>query len=90
MPLGSTIGSVTQAILDDGRWEPEAAATCLIISGGDGTANWPYFVLMSTNLPANWTPVATNSFDASGIFSITLTNAISAGLGQSFYRLQLQ
>jgi len=45
---------------------------------------------MTTNLPGDWAPVATNWFDASGNFSITLTNAISAGLGQSFYKLQLQ
>ena len=62
----------------------------LLISGGGGTANWPYLVLMTTNLPGDWAPVATNWFDASGNFSITLTNAISAGLGQSFYKLQLQ
>jgi rhamnogalacturonan endolyase len=62
----------------------------LLIGGGGGTANWPYLVLMTTNLPGNWTPVATNWFDASGNFSITLTNAISAGPGQSFYKLQLQ
>ena len=62
----------------------------LLIGGGGGTANWPYFVLMTTNLPGNWTPVATNWFDASGNFSITLTNAINAGPGQSFYKLQLQ
>jgi fibronectin-binding autotransporter adhesin len=62
----------------------------LLISGDGGTANWPYLVLMTTNLPGNWTPVATNAFDASGNFFITLTNAISGGLGQSFYKLQLQ
>ncbi len=62
----------------------------LLISGGGGTANWPYFVLMTTNLPGNWTPVATNGFDASGNFSITLTNATRPGPGQSFYKLQLQ
>jgi len=68
----------------------QRAGNNLNISGSGGTANWPYVVFTTTNLPANWTPVATNRFDASGNFSITLTNAISAGLGQSFYRLQLQ
>jgi hypothetical protein len=62
----------------------------LIISGGGGTANWPYVVLSTTNLVTDWTPVATNSFDASGNFTVTLTNAISAGQGQAYYRLQLQ
>jgi hypothetical protein len=61
-----------------------------VISGSGGTANWPYFVLMTTNLSGNWTPVMTNSFDAAGNFSLTLTNAISIGGGQSFYRLRLQ
>jgi len=61
----------------------------LFISGGGGTASWPYVVLVTTNFPGNWTPVTTNAFDTSGNFSITLTNAISAGSSQSFYRLQL-
>jgi rhamnogalacturonan endolyase len=68
----------------------QTSGSNLLISGGGGTANWPYLVLMTTNLPGNWTPVATNWFDASGNFSIILTNAISAGPGQSFYKLQLQ
>jgi hypothetical protein len=60
----------------------------LIISGSGGTTNWPYFVLMATNLTASWTPLATNHFDATGNFSLTLTNAVSSGRPQSFYRLQ--
>jgi rhamnogalacturonan endolyase len=62
----------------------------LIISGSGGTANWPYLVLATTNLLASWSPVATNRFDASGNFTLTLTNAISAGQGQAYYQLQLQ
>jgi autotransporter-associated beta strand protein len=63
----------------------------LVISGGGGTANWPYLVLASTNLSAaQWTTVATNYFDAAGNFSLTLTNAAGSGQPQSFYKLQLQ
>ncbi|HZI33692.1 MAG TPA: hypothetical protein VFF11_15225 [Candidatus Binatia bacterium] len=62
----------------------------LVVSGSEGTANWPYVILMTTNLSANWTPVVTNRFDASGEFAITLTNAVSVGQGQAYYRLQLK
>ena len=47
-------------------------------------------VLMATNLTASWLPITTNSFDASGNFTITLTNAVSVGAKQGYYRLQLQ
>ena len=67
-----------------------ASGSNLVVSGGGGTANWPYVLLATTNLVANWTPVATNAFDVSGNFSITLTNVISAGANQRYYRLQLQ
>ena len=60
----------------------------LVISGSGGTPNWPYILLTTTNLTAaQWTPVATNQFDAGGNF--ILTNAINASLPQTFYRLQL-
>lgn len=62
----------------------------LVFTGSGGTANWPYWMLMATNLTASWTPVATNHFDANGNFSLTLTNAISPSRPQSYYRLQLQ
>ena len=61
----------------------------LVTSGSDGIPYWTYYVLVSTNLTASqWTPVATNQFDAAGNF--VFTNAINGGAGQSFYRLQLQ
>jgi autotransporter-associated beta strand protein len=63
----------------------------LVFSGSGGVNSWPYYLLASTNLslPAvQWTPVATNQFDTSGNFVVT--NAISAGTSQMFYRVQLQ
>ena len=63
----------------------------LIISGVGGVGNWPYLVLSTTNLSAaQWTPVATNYFDASGNFSLTLTNVGGFVRPQLFYKLQLQ
>ncbi len=62
----------------------------LVMSGTGGTTNGTFYVLVSTNiaLPLNqWTPVATNVFDASGHF--IFTNAISSNSPQAFYRLQL-
>ncbi len=63
----------------------------LTFNGSGGVNNWPYFILASTNLAlAQWTPVATNQFDAAGNFSTTLTNAANPGRSQIFFRLQLQ
>jgi autotransporter-associated beta strand protein len=62
----------------------------LQVRGTGGTTNWPYYVLRTTNLATAWAPVATNFFDASGNFNLTLTNAAGPGPSQAFYRLQLQ
>jgi hypothetical protein len=62
----------------------------LIINGTGGTTNGSYYVLTSTNLAAplpNWTPVATNTFDASGNFSVT--NAVNSNSTQQYYLLKL-
>jgi len=61
-----------------------------VMSGTGGVTNGTYYVLTSTNvaLPLNqWTPVATNPFDASGNF--TFTNTPAANSPQMFYLLQL-
>jgi autotransporter-associated beta strand protein len=61
----------------------------LVISGSGGVNSWPYVLEVSTNpAAAQWTPVATNQFDAFGNF--TLTNFINQDSTQAFYRLQLQ
>jgi hypothetical protein len=62
----------------------------LIVSGTNGVANGSYVVLASTNVAAplaNWLPVATNAFSASGTFSFT--NAIDSVVPQRFYQLKL-
>jgi hypothetical protein len=63
----------------------------LIVNGSNGAAV-TYYLLMSTNvaLPLNqWTPVATNTLIGSGSFTMTCTNAVSAGTPQQFYILQV-
>jgi len=60
------------------------------MSGTGGVTNGTYYVLVSTNLalPLNqWTPVATNQFDASGNF--IFTNSAPTNAPQEFFRLQL-
>jgi hypothetical protein len=50
-------------------------------------------VLTSTNLAlplSRWTPAATNLLSASGNFSITVTNTVSAEIPQRYYVLQTQ
>jgi autotransporter-associated beta strand protein len=63
----------------------------LIFSGINGVASGSYVVLTSTNIAiplANWTSLATNTFDTNGVFHVT--NVISSGNPQQFYRIQLQ
>jgi hypothetical protein len=60
------------------------------IHGQSGNA---YIVLTSTNLAlplSRWTPAATNLLSASGNFSITVTNTVSAEIPQRYYVLQTQ
>jgi rhamnogalacturonan endolyase len=60
----------------------------LVVTGTGGLANWPYYVLVATNLISpQWVPVATNQFDGSGNFAFT--NAINSFSPQSYYRLQV-
>jgi hypothetical protein len=57
-----------------------------IFSGTGGSDNGTYYVLTSTNLLTplpGWTPIATNSYDGSGNFSVT--NPLSANNHQRFY-----
>lgn len=61
-----------------------------LVMGGNGPANGIYAVLTATNANASagqWTPIATNSFGAGGSFSYT--NAMDAGVPQTFYRLRV-
>jgi hypothetical protein len=64
------------------------SASNLVVLGTNGAPGWPCYVLASTNpaLPlADWTCVATNSFDAAG--HLAFTNAVTGR--EKFYRLQL-
>jgi len=50
-----------------------------------------FYVLTSTNISAplaNWIPVTTNMFDASGNFNVT--NAVNSDSPQQFYLLKLK
>jgi hypothetical protein len=61
----------------------------LVVSGSGGVNSWPFVLLSTTNLAAaQWTPLVTNLFDATGGF--ILTNAISPGSPMTFYKLQLE
>ena len=61
----------------------------LIFSGTNGAANGSYSVWTTTNLATpftNWMTLLTNTFDATGSFSVT--NPIPPGSSQQFYRIQ--
>jgi hypothetical protein len=63
----------------------------LVINGTNGVSGTTYYLLMSTNLalPASqWVPVATNTLNANGNFSLTATNAVYANVPQQFYILK--
>jgi autotransporter-associated beta strand protein len=61
----------------------------VVVSGSGGVNSWPFLLLVATNLAAaQWLPVATNQFDASGNFN--LTNAINSNSPATFYKLELQ
>lgn len=68
--------------------------TNLTLTATNGAAGGTYLVLASTNLTLptlRWTPVATNVLSASGDFTLTITNGVSAsGPAQEFFRLQEQ
>jgi hypothetical protein len=63
----------------------------VLITGTNGTVNSGFFVLSSTNLalPINqWVSLATNTFNSSGNFSVSVP--VSASEPQRFYRIQSQ
>jgi hypothetical protein len=64
--------------------------TNLVLSGGGGIPNQTYYVLTSTNLAlplADWTVMASNSFDTGGNFQFT--DGITPGTPHMFYVLRL-
>lgn len=61
-----------------------------VMSGSNGVPFGTYYVLGTTNvaLPlANWTSIATNTFDANGNF--LFTNSITLSTPKQFFRLSL-
>jgi hypothetical protein len=69
------------------------AGTNLILNAANGQWNGTYATLMGTNLMQplfSWTPVATNTLDGSGNFTITATNAVDPTARERFFILRLQ
>jgi hypothetical protein len=70
-----------------------ASRSDLVFSGVGGSPLAPYYLRSSTDLAlpvAQWQTNASNQFDASGNFSLTLTSAIDPVAPKRFYRLQTQ
>jgi uncharacterized repeat protein (TIGR03803 family) len=73
--------------------EINASGTNLVINASDGQSGETYKTLVSTNLGlplSQWKPLATNVLNASGDFTITLTNTVNRNAPQLFYVLQVQ
>jgi len=63
----------------------------LSLNVSNGLAGGTYCVLMSADLTlplSQWTPMATNVLNASGDFSITVSNPASQAIPQQFYTIQ--
>jgi hypothetical protein len=66
------------------------SGTDLVLSGTNGPSGGAYSLLASTNLAlplTNWSLVGTGQFDAAGNF--VLTNSLTPGTPQQFFRLQV-
>jgi len=64
-----------------------------VINGTNGVSGTTYHLLMSTNLAlpvSQWVPVATNTLNANGDFSLTATNAVFPDVPQQFYIMKSQ
>lgn len=63
----------------------------LVFSGSNGVPGGTYYVMTTTNLTAglaNWTTIATNTFDPGGNFDVV--NSLATNTGRQFYLLQVQ
>jgi hypothetical protein len=92
----SADGSAVQLVITNAPSFPQKGVTItstslqagnLILSGTNGLANDVYYVLTSTNL-ISWTPIATNTFNSIGDFSVTLPY-LSSESGR-FYKIESQ
>lgn len=61
--------------------------TNLVISATNGAPFGTYVLLESSNL-INWTPVVTNTFNASG--NVTLTNGVNTNLSPQYFNIENQ
>jgi PKD repeat protein len=72
---------------------PTLSDTNLTFTGANGQMGATCYVLTSTNLTlplSQWTPIATNGLVANGLFTLTVSNAVSASIPQRFYVLRVQ
>ncbi|HEV2692171.1 MAG TPA: hypothetical protein VG347_04685, partial [Verrucomicrobiae bacterium] len=59
----------------------------LSLAGSGGIPYWNYYVLASTNLMSNWTPITTNQFNPDGTFNWTAN--LNANAPQQFYQIKV-
>jgi autotransporter-associated beta strand protein len=91
----NTLSSGVLSVVASPTPSPQIVTTVMngnnfVFSGSNGVANWPYWVLTSTNLAlpmTNWTLISTGAFDPYGDF--IFTNPINPGAQQSFYLIEL-
>jgi alpha-tubulin suppressor-like RCC1 family protein len=69
------------------------AGTNLVLTATNGLWNGTYLALTSTNLAqplSQWAPVATNTLDGSGPFTIIVTNGVNTSESKRFFTLRLK
>ncbi len=69
---------------------PGLSGNDFLLSGSGGVPGNSYRIFASTNVAApliNWIPIATNSFNGSGGFNFTVTNALNSGKPYQFFFL---
>jgi len=89
--LNARQATLFQLTLQPGFARFKVNGTNGMFSGTNGVPGWPYSVLIATNVAtplSNWTPMATNNFDASGNFAFT--NTVNPRQPQMFFQLQVQ
>jgi PKD repeat protein len=89
--LGLDDVSVTSA--QPGIASLKLSGSNLVLCGTNGISGQSYFVLESGNIAtplAQWTPILTNIACMEGPFTITITNAVQAGIGQKYFVVELK
>jgi len=91
LTIDGTLRIATATLPSPGFTTAAIAGNGFVFSGTNGLPNYPYMVLMTTNIAlprAQWTVIATNTFDPSGNF--IFTNTINPTSPSTFYLLQMQ